>query len=130
MNFVSPATGYWFLFGFAIVITFVTYYFSRWKGWQTKEGFLLANRKVGWLLGGFSIAASWIWAPALFVSVQLAYQKGLAGLFWFTVPNILSLTIFALLAPRIRSRMPAGYTLPEYVKERFRTRRVHRMYLF
>ena len=38
--------------------------------------------------GGTSIAASWIWAPALFVSVQLAYEKGIAGIFWFTIPNV------------------------------------------
>jgi Na+/proline symporter len=63
--FVSPAIGYWFLFGFAIIITLFTYYFARRQGWHTKEGFLLANRKVGWFLGGFSIASSWIWAPAL-----------------------------------------------------------------
>src|SRR5207247_2369049 len=105
-HFVSQSTGYWFLFIFAILITVVTYYFSRWKGWQTKEGFLLANRKVGWILGGFSIASSWIWAPALFVSIQVAYQMGLAGIFWFTLPNVIALLIFAIFAPRIRSRLP------------------------
>jgi SSS family transporter len=130
MNFTSQSNGYWLLACFGAGMILITYVFARWDKWRTKEGFLVAGRKVGWLLGGFSIAASWIWAPALFVSVQLAYQKGLAGLFWFTVPNILSLTIFALLAPRIRSRMPDGYTLPEYVKSRFRSQRVHRMYLF
>jgi Na+/proline symporter len=108
----------------------ITYFFGRRGDWRTKEGFLVANRQVGWLLGSFSIAASWIWAPALFVSVQMAYQKGLAGIFWFTAPNILSLTIFAILAPRIRSRLPEGYTLPEYIRFRLHSERVHRLYLF
>lgn len=129
MNFVSQTTGYWFLFIFAIVITFVTYYFSRWQGWRTKEGFLLAHRKVGWILGGFTIASSWIWAPALFISVQVAYQQGLAGIFWFTLPNILSLVIFAFLAPRIRLLMPEGYTFPQYIKYRFESNRVNRIFV-
>jgi Na+/proline symporter len=130
MNFISQSTGYWLLLCFGIAMFLITFFFARWERWHTKDGFLVASRNVGWLLGGFSIAASWIWAPALFVSVQMAYQKGLAGIFWFTLPNILSLTIFALLAPRIRRRLPEGYTLPEYVKFKFRTRRVHTIYLF
>ncbi len=129
-HFVSESTGYLFLVVFAIAITAITYYFSRWKGWQTKEGFLLANRKVGWVLGGFSIASSWIWAPALFVSVQVAYQMGLAGIFWFTLPNVIALLIFALFAPRIRSRLPQGYTFTQYIKHRLESDRVHKVFLF
>jgi urea-proton symporter len=130
MNLVSQTIGYWLLVFFGIGMILVTYFFARWEQWQTKDGFLVAGRSVGWLLGGFSIAASWIWAPALFVSVQMAYQKGVAGIFWFTFPNILSLTIFAVLAPRIRQRLPQGYTLPEYIKFKFKSRRVHIIYLF
>lgn len=130
MSFVSQSTGYWFLLIFAVAITLITYFFSRWRGWQTKEGFLLANRKVGWVLGGFSIASSWIWAPALFVSVQVAYQMGLAGIFWFTLPNVVALLIFALFAPRIRARLPEGYTFTQYIKYRLESDRVHKVFLF
>lgn len=130
MSFVSSSTGYWFLLVFGIAITLITYYFSRWQGWHTKDGFLLANRKVGWILGGFSIASSWIWAPALFVSVQVAYQMGLAGIFWFTVPNVAALLIFAIFAPRIRQRLPEGYTFTQYIKYRLGSDRVHKVFLF
>lgn len=130
MTFMSQYAGYILLLVFGIAMILVTYFFGRRGDWRTKEGFLVANRQVGWLLGSFSIAASWIWAPALFVSVQMAYQKGLAGIFWFTAPNILSLTIFAILAPRIRGRLPEGYTLPEYIRFRLHSERVHRLYLF
>jgi urea-proton symporter len=129
MSFVSETTGYWFLIIFALAITFITYYFSRWQGWHTKDGFLLANRKVGWVLGGFTIASSWIWAPALFVSVQVAYQMGLAGIFWFTLPNIVALLIFAVFAPRIRMRLPEGYTFTQYIKYRLESDRVHKVFL-
>jgi len=130
MTFISTTAGYAMLLLFGVLMFAFTYTFGRWGKWRSKDGFLVANREVGWVLGGFSIAASWIWAPALFVSVQMAYQKGLAGIFWFTVPNILSLTVFAWLAPRIRRALPLGYTLPEFVGFRLGSDRVHKLYLF
>ena len=130
MAFISQSAGYLFLLIFGLAMIFVTYFFARWKRWYTKEGFLVAGRKVNWLFGGTSIAASWIWAPALFVSVQLAYEKGLAGIFWFTIPNIIALGIFAFLAPRIRKKMPEGYTLPQYIKYKLQSEKVHKVYLF
>lgn len=129
MSFISPQAGYWFLLIFGVAMVVITYYFARWKKFETREGFLVASRKVNWFLGGTSIAASWIWAPALFVSVQFAYENGLPGIFWFTFPNILALAVFALLAPKIRKLMPKGYTLPEYIKYRLGDSRVHKMYL-
>jgi Na+/proline symporter len=80
--------------------------------------------------GGVSIAASWIWAPALFVSVQVAYEKGLAGLFWFTVPNVAALLLFVVLGPRIRKLFPEGASLPQFIKQRFKSERLHKLYLF
>ncbi len=130
MNFVSPAFGYWFLALFGLGMLLITYLFARLKKSHTKDDFLVADRKVGWFIGGSSIAASWIWAPALFISVQMAYEKGLAGIFWFTVPNILALALFAFLAPRIREKLPEGYTLPQFIKQKLQSERVHKMYLF
>lgn len=129
MAFITQQAGYWFLALFGISMIIITYVFSRWKSMNTKEGFLVADRKLGWFMGGTSIAASWIWAPALFISTQTAYEKGLAGIFWFTVPNILALAIFAFLAPRIRTRLPKGYTLPQYIRYRLKSRKVHKLYL-
>jgi len=129
MNFISQSAGYWFLAIFAVAMLLITYFFARRKK-DTKEGFLVANREVGWFVGGSSIAASWIWAPALFVSVQLAFQKGLAGIFWFTFPNIIALALFAFLAPKIRELLPEGFTLPQYIKYRLQSEKVHKIYLF
>jgi Na+/proline symporter len=129
MSFVSSSTGYWFLLLFGAAMLAITYFFGRWKKWDSKDGFLVANREVGWFTGATSIAASWIWAPALFVSVQLAYEKGLAGIFWFTFPNIIALGLFGFLAPRIRKLLPEGYTLPQYIKYRLESEKVHKMYL-
>jgi SSS family transporter len=130
MNFLSPQLGYSTLLTFGVVMLLVSWHLSKKRNALTRESFLLANREVGWFSGGISIAASWIWAPALFVSTQIAYEKGLAGAFWFTAPNILALVIFAWLAPKIRTAMPEGYTLPQYIRERFKSERLHKLYLF
>ncbi len=68
-SFVSQSTGYWFLLIFGIAMILITYFFAKLRKDDSKEGFLVAGRKVGWFIGGSSIATSWIWAPALFVSV-------------------------------------------------------------
>lgn len=130
MHLISQTNGYLLLVMFGAAMFGITYFFGRWGNWRSQEGFLVAERQVNWLWGGFSIAASWIWAPALFVSVQIAYQMGTAGVFWFVLPNILSLTIFAFLAPKIREKLPAGYTLPQYIRQCLGGKRVHRVYLF
>ena len=87
-----------------------------------KHNFLLANRKIGMWTMGLSIAATWIWAPALFVAAQQAFTNGFWGLFWFTVPNVLALVVFAGFALRLRERIPNGYTLSGYMRERYSKR--------
>lgn len=130
MAYVSPSIGYLVLGLFGLVMVIITYVFARWEGFRSLQGFLVAGRDVNWLLGAVSIAASWIWAPALFISVQMAYQKGLPGIFWFTFPNIIAIGVYTFLAPRIRKMLPYGFTLPQWIYHRLKSRRVHLMYLF
>jgi Na+/proline symporter len=95
---------------------------------KTKLYYLAAERRVPLVMGAFSIAAAWVWAPALFIAAQKAYQEGIVGLFWFTVPNVACLIVFAFFIDKLRKRVPEGYTLAGYVMERF-SKRVHNMYL-
>jgi len=60
------------------LILFVLSYILNKKD-KSFKSFMVANRKVGVLVASFSIAATWIWAPALFVSAQKAFQQGLVG---------------------------------------------------
>ena len=90
-----------------------------------KENFLVANRSIGLWTAGLSIAATWIWAPALFVAAQQAYVNGFWGLFWFTVPNILALVFFGGFALTLRQRIPEGYTLSGYMRDRYSKRTQH-----
>jgi Na+/proline symporter len=85
---------------------------------QTPERFLVAERKLGGVFGALAVAASWIWAPALFVSTHVGYKWGYSGLFWFVLPNILALTIFAPVAYRLRHKLPEGFSYIEFIKDR------------
>jgi urea-proton symporter len=128
MHIIDPMVAYILLIGFSITMIVVTTVFSRAHRWHTREGFMAAGRSVPWWLGAISICVTWIWAPALFVSCQQAYQSGLPGIFWFTFPNILSLMIVAPLAVRIRTLLPDGYSQPEWIRYRLDDR-VHKLYL-
>lgn len=79
------------------------------------DRFLVAERKVEGIVGSMSIAASWIWAPAILVSTQTGFRWGYAGLLWFCIPNMLALIIFAPLAAKVRKRIPQGYNYIEYI---------------
>lgn len=94
------------------------------------EKFCVGNRNIGWGISALSIAATWIWAPALFTSTENAYMKGFAGLFWFLVPNVLCLILFIPFAKRIREEMPEGITLSGYMYDKYRYKGVKNVYLF
>ncbi|MBO5610588.1 MAG: hypothetical protein J5929_09520 [Eubacterium sp.] len=92
--------------------------------------FCVGNRKTGWFISALSIAATWIWAPALFVSTENAFTKGFAGLFWFLVPNVLCLIFFIPFARKIRKVMPEGITLSGYMESKYKSKGVRNVYLF
>lgn len=94
------------------------------------ERFCVGNRNTGWMASALSIAATWIWAPALFTSTENAYTKGFAGLFWFLVPNVLCLILFIPFAKRIREEMPEGITLSGYMYGKYHSKAVKNIYLF
>lgn len=99
---------------------------------QTKnaECFHVADRRIGAGIGAMSIAATWIWAPALFVSAEKAYTSGISGLFWFLVPNVLCLILFIPFAKRIRAKYPTGITLTGYMTETYHSPKVKGVYSF
>ena len=97
---------------------------------KSVERFCVGNRNTGWFISALSIAATWIWAPALFTSTENAYTKGFAGLFWFLVPNVLCLIFFIPFARRIRKEMPEGITLSGYMHQKYQSESVKNIYLF
>lgn len=127
MNLYEPLTGALLLAGYAAISIALAVVFARARD-RSKEEFLVARRELGRWPAAFSIAATWIWAPALFIAAQKAYQQGWVGLFWFTVPNVLCLVVFGYFAARIRERLPLGYTLSAFMRSRY-SRRVQGLYL-
>lgn len=94
------------------------------------DKFHVGNRNTGTIVSAMSVAATWIWAPALFTSAEKAYSNGFAGLFWFLVPNILCLILFIPFAKKIRREMPNGITLSGYMHQKYKSKAVKNVYLF
>lgn len=94
------------------------------------ERFCVGDRNAGWIVSALSIAATWIWAPALFTSTENAYTNGFAGLFWFLVPNVACLALFIPFAKKIRAEMPEGITLSGYMYGKYHSKAVRNVYLF
>jgi Na+/proline symporter len=85
---------------------------------NTKD-FVIANRKIGFGFGVAGLISIWTWAMAVMMSAAQTYSFGLSGLFWFTVPNGLAVIAAIPFVRKIRTLMPDGYTIPEFVKVRF-----------
>lgn len=74
MQVFTPFQGLAMLAGYAILASAIIWFFSR--GFVfSKLHFLVANREISRVPAAFSIAAAWIWAPALFVSAEKAYTQ-------------------------------------------------------
>lgn len=116
------------LLAYAAVMLVVTVLMTKKE--NNIERFCVGNRNTGWMMSALSIAATWIWAPALFTSTENAYTKGFAGLFWFLVPNVLCLILFIPFAKRIREEMPEGITLSGYMYGKYHSKAVKNIYLF
>ena len=107
---------------YAVLMIGVTLMFTRKT--TDAEGFHVADLRIGSVIAAMSIAATWIWAPSLFTSSEMAYTRGIPGMFWFTVPNVLCLILFIPFAKRIRAQYPEGITLTGYMAERYHSGKV------
>lgn len=95
---------------------------------QTKSEYLVAGHSASWIATAFSMAATWVWAPSMFTAAEEAYKHGFAGVFWFVVPNVLTLILFAFFANQMRSLRPNGWTFSDYIREKY-SKRTHTAYL-
>lgn len=116
------------LLAYTAVMLGATVFMTKKEG--NVERFCVGNRNIGWGVSALSIAATWIWAPALFTSTENAYTKGFTGLFWFLIPNVFCLILFIPFAEKIREEMPEGITLSGYMYEQYKSVSVKNVYLF
>jgi Na+/proline symporter len=110
-----------FLFFVSLFAVILAIYIASRRQKRVIDTFLIANRSTPLLIGVLTIALAWTWAPAILVSSQMAYQQGMAGFLWFSVPNILALLIFPFLLKKARSFYEEGYTLPQIIKLKTRS---------
>jgi Na+/proline symporter len=103
-----------------VIMLALVYYIKRNLVSSTRD-FVIANRKIGFGFGVAGLISIWIWtwAMAVLMSAAQTFTYGLSGLFWFTVPNGLAVILVIPFARKIRSLMPNGYTIPEFVNARF-----------
>jgi urea-proton symporter len=94
-------------------------YYVKVKLVRNTKDFVIANRKIGFGFGVAGLISIWTWAMAVMMSAAQTYSFGLSGLFWFTVPNRLAVIAAIPFVRKIRTLMPDGYTIPEFVKVRF-----------
>jgi Na+/proline symporter len=89
---------------------------------KSTHDFVIAGRRIGLGFGVGSVIAVWTWSMAVMLSSAQAFTWGTSGLIWFIVPNGLAVMVMVPFALRLRSQMPAGYTIVEFVRERFQNR--------
>ncbi len=114
---IDTQTGWSLLALYGLAMTGIVWLMTKRE--QTAEQHLVADRAVGSWSGAFSMAVTWIWAPAIFVCSQKSYEQGLAGIFWFTLPNIVCFLTFVPVALKVRRMMPSCYSLPDLIWQRF-----------
>lgn len=126
MQILTQLDGWLLIAMFFVVMSLIVVCLRKRR--QTKEEFLAAGHSAPWLLTAFSIAATWVWAPSMFTAAEKAYTQGFAGMFWFVVPNILTMILFAFFANKMRKLRPDGWTFSDYIREKY-SKRAHNMFL-
>lgn len=91
---------------------------------RNTHDFIISNRRIGLGFGVGAIVSVWTWAMAVMMSSAMTFQWGLSGLFWFVVPNGFAIMAVIPLAKALRRRMPAGYTISQFIHNRFEQSRV------
>ncbi|MDT5181874.1 MAG: urea-proton symporter [Mycobacterium sp.] len=115
----SGALGYALLLGPGIVLLLIA---LAVKGAvKTTHNFVISGRLLGFGFGVASLISVWTWSMAVMLSSAQAYTWGTSGLLWFIVPNGLAVIIMVPFGLKVRQKMPAGYTLAEFIRARFQT---------
>ncbi|HHP7244369.1 MAG TPA: sodium:solute symporter family protein [Elainellaceae cyanobacterium] len=115
---LAPSQGIAMLFLLGLISLGVAFYVKS-KLVKNTHDFIIAGRKLGFGFGVAGLISVWTWAMAVMMSAAMAYNFGLSGLWWFTVPNGLAVIAVIPFAKQLREKMPHGYTMGEFVSSRF-----------
>lgn len=105
-----------FLAAYLALLLAVGLFFT--KKMSTLEDFFLASRDLSGLWVFLTLAASWIGATSILVSVDSAYSDGVSSIWVMGVPALLTVLIFFLFLARPIRQLPI-LTLPDLVELRY-----------
>lgn len=114
---LSPAVGFAVIIGLGIVMLCLALAVRTMI--RTTDDYVAAGRRIGLGFGVGSVIAVWTWSVAVLTSAAVTYTWGISGLLWFVVPNGLAIMLLAPFALHLRKKLPAGYTITQFIKERF-----------
>lgn len=117
---LSPGIGFALMLGLGAFM-FVVAFTVRSMVKNTHD-FVIADRRIGFGFGVGSVIAVWTWSMAVMMSSAQAFTFGTSGLIWFVVPNGLAVMVMVPFALKLRRQMPAGYTIVEFIRERFQNK--------
>lgn len=93
--------------------------YSRSKLVKSTHDFVIAGRKLGFGFGVAGLLSVWTWVVGILMPIAVTYSFGLSGLWWFAVPNGISVVAVVPFARKLKSLMPHGYTISEFVTVRY-----------
>lgn len=117
---LSPGIGFALMLGLGVFMFIVA--FTVRSMVKNTHDFVIADRRIGFGFGVGSVIAVWTWSMAVMMSSAQAFTFGVSGLIWFVVPNGLAVMVMVPFALRLRRQMPAGYTIVEFIRERFQNK--------
>jgi Na+/proline symporter len=117
-NPLGPLQGVITLFGLGLAML-VLANFTRAKLVKNTHDFVIAGRKLGFGFGVAGLLSVWTWVVGILMPAATTFSFGLSGLWWFTVPNGLSVVAVVPFARKLKALMPHGYTISEFVSLRY-----------
>lgn len=117
---LSPGIGFALMLGLGAFMLLVAFTVKTMV--KNTHDFVIADRRIGFGFGVGSVIAVWTWSMAVMMSSAQAFTWGTSGLIWFVVPNGLAVMLMVPFAIRLRRQMPAGYTIVEFIRERFQNK--------
>ncbi len=113
---LEPSVGWMILAAFSVLWIWLGWFWGR-KTDELDE-YVLAGRRVGLALGTATAMATWVTSNTTMAAPQLAFQLGVWGMLGYSLGSV-GLLLFAPLANRIRTLMPAAFTSGDFIRLRY-----------
>jgi Na+/proline symporter len=125
----NPATGYALLAVWMVVMIALSYVIFRRQSVDDTREFITAGGRAQLGLTTASFAVTWMWAGDILGVPEYVGITGVAGIWMYAAPAVLSSLLVIPFALRMRRLFPQGLTYSEYFIERF-DKRAHVAVIF